>query len=159
MTDDTRQARSYAYRLLSYRWHTQKEIEEKLLNKGYSRKIIEIVLQELEENKYINDQRFAENWIGARSERKLLGKRRIKQELKDKGIREDIIEKNIEMFFSIEKEVELALQAARKKAYQANILEKSKFVRRLTSFLQRKGFDYQTIKKVIEILEEERRGK
>ena len=159
MTDEIKQARSQAYRLLSYRWHTQKEIEEKLLDKGYSREVVEVILRELEENKYIDDQRFTENWIGARAERKLIGKIRLKQELKNKGIEEATIEKNIEMFLSQEKELELALQAARKKAFQANILERHKFIRRLTSFLQRKGFDYQIIRRVIQILEEEGRGK
>lgn len=157
MRDELRQARSQAYRWLAYRWYTQKEIEEKLLNKGYSHDVVKTLLNELEENKYVDDQRFTENWIEARAEGKLLGKKRLKQELKIKGIEGQTIEKNIEIYFSPEKELELALQAAKKKAFQAGTIEKNKFVRRLNSYLQRKGFDYQTIKRVIAILEEEGR--
>jgi len=155
VNNELTEVRCQAYRLLSYRWYTKKEIETKLIQKGYSKEMVQVVISELEEMRYLDDQRFTMNWIEGRAQRKLLGKKRLKQELKDKGIEERIILQKLEDFFSAGKDLELALLAARKKASLSRDLDKDKLKRRLADFLQRRGFDYQIIKKVITILEEE----
>lgn len=159
MFDEVRKAKKLIYHLLSYRWHTQMEIEDKLFQNGYSKEIVKEVINDLKKNKYLDDQRFAENWIENRAQRKLLGRKRIRQELKNKGIDDTVISENLKRFFDNNNELELALEAARKKSTLSTTLEKEKFVRRISSFLQRRGFSYDVIKRVINLLEEEGRDK
>lgn len=155
MEEEIKKAKNDAYRLLSYRWYTKKEIESALLKKGYKDVVIATVIQQLEEDKYIDDQRFTEIWLENRAERKLLGARRLRYELKEKGIADSLIQRKMEELFSQEKELELALAAARKKANLCASLEKEKSIRRVTAFLQRKGFSYAIIRQVLDYLEEE----
>jgi len=158
MEEELKRAKNHAYRLLSYRWYTRKEMEDNLLQKGYQQEIIVKTIRHLEENKYINDQRFTENWLESRAQRKLLGSRRLKQELKERGIDDNLIREKLEGNFPQEKELELAVNAARKKAALSANLDKEKFNRRMIAFLQRKGFGYEIIKQALSQLEEEGRG-
>lgn len=80
-----------AIRLLSYREHTAWELLQKLQKKGYRRSDIETVLQDLKQQKLLNDQRYAEQYIFQRST-KGYGPVRIRQELRDKGVSGEMID-------------------------------------------------------------------
>lgn len=155
MEEEIKRARSLAYKLLSHRWYTKKEMKESLLNKGFSLETVRIVLEELEKDKYLDDQRIIEIWLEGRAERKLLGKTRLRQELMQKGISSELIDFQLEERLSEEREWQLALMAARKKRVGIECLEREKYLRRMYAYLQRKGFSINLIKKVLQELEEE----
>ena len=74
---------------LSRREHTTKEIFFKLENRVESIDILSTEIKKLEEEGLIDHQRFAEQYIHSRSE-KGYGPLRIKQELKQRGVNENI---------------------------------------------------------------------
>jgi regulatory protein len=78
-------AKNYCLYLLSRREYSQKELLTKLMQKGFSRIEIEPVLNELAENDWQSNARFAENYARARL-RKGYGATAIRYELSQKGI-------------------------------------------------------------------------
>lgn len=131
---------------LEKRARTEKELREKLARKQIPPQEIEAVLVKLKEFGYIDDVKFAQNFQRARNDYKPMGVRRIKLELAIKGVPKDIVST-----ISAEKEDEyqLALAAAESRLRQYANLEPAVFERRMTGFLARRGFSYDTIKKVL----------
>lgn len=140
-----------ALRFLSYRPRSEKEVRDNLLKKKASNSLIDLIIKKLKEQKFLNDAEFTKWWIEQRTSIKPTGKRLIKVELKKKGIDKDLIE---EMFDSVEDivhdELEMARKLVQRKINKYKGLERKKICQRLGGFLSRRGFDYDTIKKVID---------
>lgn len=88
MVRQYRHALDRAVARLAARAHSKHEIEQKLLRVGYRPCTVEMVLYKLEREHLLNDADFARQWVEARSGRKL-GRSRIAQELRRKGIGAD----------------------------------------------------------------------
>ncbi len=84
-TDQIKQIKKECLRLLTRREHSRKEIEQKLVNKGFSPTHIANILNELTDRNWQNDSRYAESYTRQRS-RKGFGPVRIAYELQQKGI-------------------------------------------------------------------------
>ncbi|MBI3815577.1 MAG: regulatory protein RecX [Nitrospinae bacterium] len=138
-------AKAAAYRFLSYRPRSRKETEKKLREKKFSQEIIKKTIDFLEDNKYINDREFTLNWIRYRMENRPLGRASLEYELRKKGISSDLIEESLgEIYGDGFDEYEIAVKMAEKK--MVSLKDK----RKLSGYLQRKGFSYDTIERVIE---------
>lgn len=74
-------ANNYALNLLSFRARSEKEIKDKMLQKGYDLSIIDNTIQYLKEQGYLNDKEFAKAFIKDKMELSHYGKNRIKVEL------------------------------------------------------------------------------
>lgn len=136
-------AKSYAFRLLGYRARSKGELRQKLLEKGFSQETILHLQDFLEEYGLVNDVTFAQSWIRNRCNLKPMGKNRLKQELQAKGISGDIIAQELTEL-NEEREYELALNLAQKKLSRGV----SKPVK-IAPFLERRGFSYQVIRRVM----------
>jgi regulatory protein len=77
--------------LLTYRPRSRAEIEAKLVDKGFNDAVIAAVLADLARFGYVNDLQFARDWTRGRIRLRGFGRRRIGQELKNKGIGREII--------------------------------------------------------------------
>ena len=73
---------AFALKLLGLRNHSQKELERKLLKKGYTSESIEPVLEKLTRQGVLDDRIFAMELIRSRSRRKPAGKLKISAELR-----------------------------------------------------------------------------
>ena len=85
------EALNRAVAALATRAQSRTELERKLQARGYLSDTVELVLYKLEKEHLIDDSAFARTWVEARSARQL-GKARILQELRYKGISSDIAE-------------------------------------------------------------------
>lgn len=143
-------AKSQAFKYLSYRDRSKKEVALHLEKKGHSPSVIQTTLQELEKLNYINDQRFAMEWGRCRVEVKRFGKKRLQHELSAKGVSSSIIETALTDLYDSHPEQDLALACANKKMASLHGLEPEKQSRRLAQYLQRRGFSadiiYETLK-------------
>ncbi len=135
------------FRWLGIRPRSQKELEKKLQEKGFTSKIVKKTLKRLREFGYLDDKRFAWSWFETR---KLSGKGKfiIKKELKEKGIEEELI-KNILSHYSPSEEVEIALNLARRKIVGLKDLSKLEQKQKLACFLASRGFSWQAIIEVL----------
>jgi regulatory protein len=143
-------AKSYVYRILARRMYTTREIRDKLIEREYVDKIIEDVIATLERYGYLNDRTYAREWIESRMRSKPKGKIALKRELESKGIDRSIIEDALSQAFDQSKEAEMAMDLARRKVRSYNADDPVAAKRKLRSFLLRRGFDFETVKDVIE---------
>ena len=142
-----------AYRFLSYRPRSKKEVERKLKEKKISGENIVSIISLLEKNNYLNDREFTLNWVKYRMENRPLGRRSLEYELREKGVDSEIIKDSLDEVYTGEfDEYEVAVRLAEKKISSLNKrkIEDNVIKRRLFSYLQRKGFSYDTIERVIE---------
>ena len=80
-----------AVALLAMRSRTQQEIADALRKNAYPERTIARVMARLEEAGYINDTDFAEQWAASRTT-KGMGTRRIRMELRQKGVDSEVID-------------------------------------------------------------------
>ena len=87
-------AEQAAIRLLSVREHSRAELRQKL-GRQHPPEVVEQVLQELVSRHLQSDERYAEQYVAMRC-RKGYGPLRIRAELRDKGIDEQLIDTHLD---------------------------------------------------------------
>ena len=142
-------ARNAAYRLLTYRPRSHAELEQKLRERGFDKAVIEAVLADLERLGYINDRQFAGQWAASRLRLKGSGRRRIEQELRRKGISQEVIREAVAEAVSADDEWEAAVKAAEKKLRTMQSVGPDVRRRRLAGFLERNGYSTQIVRSIL----------
>ncbi len=145
--EDENKAKETALRFLSFRRRTEKEIKDKLKQKGFDENIIKRTVEKLKEYDLINDLEFATAWVKERLEYKPRGKRLLEQELWKKGIKKEVIKQVLNESCQDEDKSALDLLERIKNRYKN--LEPQVAKRRMYGFLLRKGFSYEVISQVM----------
>lgn len=140
MVRQYRHALDRAGAYLSVRSRSTKELERLLLRAGYLESTVEMVILKLQKMKYLNDEVFAEQWVASRSN-KALGKRRIAQELRMKGISKESAENALSNMDEEQLE-EKVQELAAKLAHKYRNEEPRKAQDKLMQALVRRGFDW-----------------
>ena len=136
--------RQRALGLLARREHSASELITKLMMRDYDKSTVQSVVATLAQEGLQSDGRFADGYIHSRIE-KGCGPVRIKQELRERGINDDLINLHLDMY-APEWE-QRALRACEKrfgKKILHNFNEKAKQMR----FLQQRGFSGEQIRKI-----------
>ena len=107
--------------------------------KKFSEQAIEATAAFLKEKGFINDQDFTRLWIASRI-KKPLGIRRIRQELRSKGIDADSIEQQFADLKETYSEEEVVREIVRRKMDALTRLAPLIAKRRLYAYLLRRGF-------------------
>lgn len=133
---DLEAAKQKAYRLLSLRPHSEKELEKKLREKGFPAVVIKETLEKLHDLKYLNDASFAVSWARNLAVNKLWGNKKIAASLREKGLTADLIDSSIEQArqeLQEEEAIEILIRkkAARKKLSASDVKEKRKIFQTL----------------------------
>lgn len=147
---------NYALWLLGRRDRSIGEIKKKLTEKNCEKKEVNEVIEFLTKNKFVDDERFAKNYIQNQLLIKPLGNYQLKLRLTRKFISEEIIDKSLSEI-GLGEEEELAEKAARKwlRKHADNsigVLVEGKSKEKLTRHLISRGFDWETVKKVVQKL-------
>lgn len=137
-------AKQQAVRLLSYRPRSVAEVTRHLRSKQYDENLIEEVVAHLQTVGLLDDEAFSRYWREQRETFKPRSSLAIRQELQQKGVDREIIESVLTDM----DEMTAARQAAMKQAKRWAGLPEVEFRARLGRFLQRRGFDYETIREV-----------
>jgi len=140
-----RKLRERALDLLSRRDHSRSELRSKLLQKGGSADEIEPLLDELEECRYLDDVRFAENFVRYRAG-KAWGRIRYRQELLQRGVDSQVVSQVLQAV------PELSPESLRDKL-QGLIereLQKGKNPDKVLASLVRKGFSAGAVRDALE---------
>jgi regulatory protein len=147
-----------AFHYLSYRPRSSYEVDLFLQEKSKrfhieDEDVVAGVRKRLFELNYVNDETFAAWWLQSRQHHSPKGLKTILNELRnkrvDKTIIEAVIEKN-QQHPAYQTEYELALQAVQKKVSYWGKFPKLEQKKKLFGFLARRGFDSQTIRKIID---------
>lgn len=145
---DFLKAKNDAYKFLSSKMRTKKEVMEKLISKGYGEDTINAVIELLERYKYIDDEAFAYAYARDSIQLKRRGRHKLIYDLKNKGVSQEIIDKILTYTDLNEMEnvnILIYKKIGNKKIGDLDYKEKNK----LYQFLIRRGFSYDIIQKAL----------
>jgi regulatory protein len=134
-----RQAKNVAEYWLGAADRSRKELFTKIKNKGIIDEIANKVLDEYEEKGYIDDERYANQFVHSKTHYEKLGKRSIAFKLREKGVDSDIIEAAISEIDE-ELEEEQAKELAVRKARTNRRYDNQKRVQQIAGLLSRRGY-------------------
>ncbi len=151
MPDETalKKARSRLLRLLSYRGRSRREAEDYLQRRGFDSAVISNVISEMEQWSYIDDRRFAVEFIES-CLRRGWGPLRACFALLAKGISRETVDESIAHYYSPEKEAAMARKVLSKRVSSGADRTDKGWIRRQVAFLQRRGFHDQVICKILQ---------
>ncbi len=141
-----------ALRFLSLRPRSEAEVRRNLEKHQVSAEVIDQVLARLRRSGLVDDTAFARLWVENRVTFRPRGARALRQELRQRGVPDPIIQQALT---DLDEDV-LAEQAARKYVHKVSDLSWPEFRRKLGGFLARRGFNYDVIAPVVERLWAER---
>ena len=144
-TKEYRAALAKMYRLLGMRNRSEKELREALARAKYADEIIAAVLEKCREQHFVDDAKFAQQFVQSRLRNRPMGRARLKLELRNKGISDAIIAATLDAAFAPDEALTLANQLAEKQRKRLASLPAAKAQQRLVDFLRRRGFDWETI--------------
>lgn len=143
-------AKQVAYNYATYKPRTKKQIIQKLKEKGFCSDDIAKSLVFLKEFKLYDDYHYAEMFVKDYLEKKPSGKQRIALELAKRGVPRNIIDDVLYSHFPDNDTLALARIATDKKLRSVSYKSQEKQRNSLVSYLQRQGFSWDIIKKIID---------
>lgn len=133
----------YTMKILSKKDYTEFEIRNKLKHKEFNDKDIDGIVSKLKSLNFINDERFAENFLFFKSKRGY-GTKKIAYSMKLKGLEQTIIDRVLDSFDESEFVDTIFLKYAEK------IAKKENYKQKLFSYMLRRGFLLRTISKLFD---------
>jgi len=143
-----------AFRYLGRRQHSTSELRIKLKQKGYETELINQVLDDLKQKNYLDDTKFAEMFVEEKIKLKLWGEQKLRSELIKRGIKSEIISDVIRNKVSEQDKLSYAMILASKKydTLRNRNVDKDVIKRKLFTFLNSRGYNYDVIKEVCDEL-------
>lgn len=138
-------------RLLSYHDQSEREMVNKLVQKGHKRDYAILAAEKLREYGYINDERYAENFAERLIRTKGMSSKGIKFELLRKGISREIADNVIE---TLDIDPILRIIELLNTKYARNLSDE-KGIRKTVASLQRLGYGWSDIKSALRSVETE----
>ena len=132
-------AKQVLLRRLSHAPRTRKELAKDLKDKDISDEVANVALDRFEEVGLINDQALASNYVSSQHERKGLGKHALRQQLRAKGISDDMALEAISQI-SDDQEFQAAFALACKKIRSLQRDDAKTQLRKIVGVLARKGY-------------------
>jgi regulatory protein len=139
-----------ALEYLGSRLHSTSELRKKLMRREYGDAVVDAVLEDLERLGYLDDERFAKTRALSAAQHKHHGRRRAFLELIKSGVKGDVADRALEDVYAEHDSTAVARQLAQKQAPRLKKLDPLVARRRLVGMLQRRGFDYDSIKPVVD---------
>lgn len=150
--DQLQRATDAAFRFLGVRPRSQREVRDRLLRAGFAEAVVAQVEAKLARLGLVDDAAFARYWVEQRQSFRPRGARLLERELRLKGVDPELA---AETALAAGDPTAAAEQAARKKAAALQRLPDREFRQKLGAFLARRGFDWETIKTVVDRLRAE----
>jgi len=150
--DQNQIAKQVLLRRLSNAPRTRKELAQDLKKKKIEEDIAQLALDRFEELGLINDQTFSDNFVSNTHQRRKLGKKALKQQLRSKGVSEEIANQAVSQISETD-EFQAALALALKKMRSIQHDDPQSQIRKIVGLLARKGYSaglsFQVAKEVI----------
>ena len=137
-------AKAYAFLLLKFRLRSEEEIRSRMKQKKFPPEVIGGTVDFLKEKKFIDDEAFTRAWMDSRLKR-AMGLRRVKNELKHKGVRASVIDQSVAAVKEGYNEEEVVAELIRHKLRALKGPDIQKVKQRIYAFLIRRGFSPDVI--------------
>ena len=146
-----KRARLRAMHLLEDMDRTEAALREKLKQGCYTQNMIDRAIDYVKSFGYLDDGRYAENFIRSRQGAK--SRKEIRAALMQKGVSAELIEQALESCYEEGGEEEAVRRIFRKKRFDPTAAEEAE-KQRMYGYLARKGFKYETVRQVIQNYED-----
>ncbi len=130
--------------MLARREHSEKELQQKLITRGFNADVVSQVLAQLKEKGSQSDRRFTDSFVHSRIE-KGYGPLRITQELREKAIADNLIET---FLTNRDEDWMVHLANVREKKFGQSMPSDYKEQARQSRFLQYRGFSGEQIRRI-----------
>ena len=136
---------SSAYAFVARRSHGTKELEKKLLDKGFETNLVNNIIEELLRKGFLNDYDVAYRWAESRIKNRLWGRAKLYNFLREKNIEKDVIDRIQQEVWEVFSEEDTARKAVDKRFPSAIQPSQSKIL----SFLKSRGFSSGVIYRIV----------
>jgi regulatory protein len=140
-------AKQYAFKLLSYRGRSEKELKERLIKKGITKTVASSTIKYLKHLGLIDDMALAETLKREALTTKLLSQNGARRFILNRGIPYEIV--NQILSNDENKDIENARRLVDKKLKAFKDYSSETAKRRLYNLLFRRGYSFETINKVL----------
>lgn len=156
--DPEERAKAYVFQLLSRGSYTAKQVKEKLRKRGYPDDLVGRVVARAQELELQSDEDYASGYVRYHWQRSAKAPKRLRFELRSKGISEELVGETLEAFFGPHPLLqprpgnelfEHLIEAACVVAARSQGVKMETRRRRLTAWLQSQGHSWDTISKVL----------
>jgi regulatory protein len=141
----------YAIKALARRMRTETEMRRLMQARvepgPHGEEVIDATIKRIKQNGYLNDVVYAETYTRLRKENEKFGQRRVRQDLRQKGVSVNLVEKTIGESYAKTNEETLARQHLERKRIRkpSNEKETARIMRRLVTA----GFSTSVIYKIL----------
>jgi regulatory protein len=150
MDEQLKKCLNAAQRALAMRPLSTRDLKRKLTQKKFDPATINATIEKLTTLKFLSDEKFAHAKALSSATHKLHGRRRAAAELSRAGIASDIASKALDQVYDKTDTLAAARALAEKQAPRLKKLDPQTARRRLLGMLQRRGFDYDEVRAVID---------
>ena len=131
-----KRARRRAMHLLEQMDRTEQQLRDKLLQGGYPQECVELALEYVKSYHYVDDYRYACNYVSYRQDR--MSRQQLKLKLTAKGVRRDLIDQVLEEVYEGDEQAQIK-QLLQKRRFCVETADQKEF-QRTYQFLMRRGF-------------------
>lgn len=136
-----------ALKVLSFRPRSIFEVQKKLKDYGFDETVVHSVLERLKQNGLLEDQSFAQTWIENRTVFHPRSRKLMALELRQKGVPDEVVQ-NALAAGAVDDET-MAYQSAIQYVRRLRGLEWPEFRKKLSAYLLRRGFSFETVSPVV----------
>ena len=142
-------ARQEALRYLSYRNRSRAEVRRKLAQR-YPSEVVEQVIAQLVEQRFLDDGAFALEWRRHRERRRPRGQSELRRELQRLGVDGEVIREALDGIEETDNAYRAADAMARRLTGTDSGIDYGRFRQKVWAFLQRRGFEHSAIRSTVE---------
>lgn len=152
--DEVKKAYNKAIQFLGFRMRSEHEVKEKLLSGGFGESVALEAIVKLREQGFLDDESFSKALLETRKRTAKKGPAAIRQELRRKGISQDLQEEAMASFPE-EEQLRLAEELARKMADRSGGRTPLQLKQKIQDSLMRKGYGHGIISTVLGRIEDD----
>ncbi|MFC0471206.1 recombination regulator RecX [Halalkalibacter kiskunsagensis] len=151
--DEQKKAYNLAINYLSYRPRSILEMRQYLEKKEKETRHIDQVLDQLVNQDLLNDKEFASAYIRSKRLTLMKGPLKLKQELKQKGVKDSIIDNALDYYSKLEQIDQLVKWLEKQQTKRSSKLSINAFRDKLTNQLLTKGFSREVIVEAFKLVD------
>lgn len=148
VADERKRAYAAALTFLGQRVRSGAEVAQRLQQREFSPTAIEQTLERLQQEGYLNDATFGQQWVANRQRFRPRSERALRYELRRKGMESPLIDEVIEEA-AIDEDA-AAWTALEPKMARWQALERAQLMQKAGGFLTRRGFGHAVVRRAID---------
>jgi len=154
--DEYNYGKTVAYKFLSYKPRSIREVKNKLTYKKISLSTVNKIIEHLKKYEFINDETYAKMYLEQKIKSKGMGKTMVQYKMIDKGIDKEMISRVLSENYPEEKQIEAGKKLLEKYVKKQKVKDVFELKKKCYQYLFSRGFSYPIISQILSITEDEK---